>query len=198
MERDEGPRRRTGGRSARVREAVLAAALAQVAEHGFEGLRVADVAARAGVAETTVYRRWPTPTTLVADAVTEMAAEGNPPPDTGDLREDFLLLARQITALLGGPGIARILGTALAMASDPEIDAARARFWDARFASSALVVERAVARGDLPDGVVPRAVLETLAAPIYFRILVGGAPPDQVFLERCVDDAVLLHRGKTG
>ncbi|CAM3607308.1 TetR/AcrR family transcriptional regulator C-terminal ligand-binding domain-containing protein [Tsukamurella ocularis] len=192
MDQDEAPRRRTGGRSARVREAVLAAALAQVADHGFEGLRIAEVATRAGVAETTVYRRWPTPTALVADAVTELAAQGNPAPDTGDLRGDLLQVARQIIALLEQPGLARLVGTTLAMSHDAEVDAARVRFWDARFASNAPLIERAVSRGEIPGGIVPRDVLEAVAAPIYFRVLVGGAPPDDAFVTRCVDDALAL------
>ncbi|MET9325795.1 TetR/AcrR family transcriptional regulator [Tsukamurella sp. NPDC003166] len=192
------PRRRTGGRSARVRESVLAAALALVAERGFEGLRIAEVAVRAGVAETTVYRRWPTPTALISDAVTELAAQGNPAPDTGDLCGDLRRVAEQITALLAGPGIARLVGATLSMAGDAEVDAARRRFWDTRFASNAPVVERAITRGELPGGTVPREVLETLAAPLYFRLLVGGEQPDGAFISRCVDDAVTLHGGRVG
>ncbi|KXP09920.1 TetR family transcriptional regulator [Tsukamurella pulmonis] len=197
MDQDEAPRRRTGGRSARVREAVLAAALAQVADHGFEGLRIAEVAARAGVAESTVYRRWPTPAALVADAVTELAAQGNPVPDTGDLRADLLQAARQIVALLERPAMTRLVGTTLAMSHDAEVDAARIRFWDERFARTALLIEKATARGEIPGGTDPRDVLETMAAPIYFRVLVGGAPPDDAFVTRCVDDALALIAART-
>ncbi|WP_308297490.1 TetR/AcrR family transcriptional regulator [Tsukamurella paurometabola] len=171
---------------------MLAAALAQVAEHGFEGLRIAEVATRAGVAETTVYRRWSTPTALVADAVTELAAHGNPAPDTGDLRTDLLQVAQQIVALLARPGMARLVGTTLAMSHDDEVDAARRRFWDTRFEGIAPVIERAVDRGELTGLVTARDVIETVAAPIYFRILVGGAAPDDAFVGRCVDDALVL------
>ncbi len=194
-----GPqRRRTGGRSARVREAVLAAALAQVAERGMEGLRIAEVAARAGVAETTVYRRWPTSTALVADAVTELAARENPLPDTGTLRGDLVCVAEQIARLLDGPGIVRLLGTTLALAVDPEVAGARRRFWEARFAATAPVIERAVGRGELPPGAEPRAILEAVAAPLYFRVLVGERVPDREAVERCVDDALTLHGGPRG
>ncbi|MGW0050293.1 TetR/AcrR family transcriptional regulator [Nocardia cyriacigeorgica] len=188
------PRKRTGGRSARVREAVLTAVLDQVIEHGIEGLTIGDVAARAGVAETTIYRRWGTRTALIAEAVTELAAAGNPLPDTGSLRTDLHVLAEQIAELIARPGIARLVGTTIALSSDPEVDAARRRFWSDRFERSSEIITRAVERGELPEHVDPRAMLETLSAPLYFRLLVGEAPIDAAFLARCVDDTLALHR----
>ncbi|MGW6426553.1 TetR/AcrR family transcriptional regulator [Nocardia sp. NPDC055053] len=190
------PRRRTGGRSARVREAVLAAALDQVAEHGIEGLTIGDVAARAGVAETTIYRRWGTRTALLADAVTELAAVGNPAPDTGSLRSDLRQLADQISHLISRPGIARLLGTAIALSVDPEVATARRRFWDNRFERTAPVIDKAVERGELPAGTDPSEVIETLSAPLYFRLMVTDLPLDDTFVTRCIDQTIALY-GKT-
>ncbi|MFF0545977.1 TetR/AcrR family transcriptional regulator [Nocardia thailandica] len=188
-----GPRKRTGGRSARVRAAVLAATLDQVIEHGIEGLTVGDVAARAGVAETTIYRRWGTRTALIAAAVTELAAAGNPLPDTGALRTDLRVLAEQVSHLIEQPGIARLVGTTIALSADPEVDAARRRFWTDRFDLSSPVITRAVERGELPAGTDPRSVLETLSAPLYFRVLVGMEAIDDAFITRCIDDTLTLH-----
>ncbi|MGV9822608.1 TetR/AcrR family transcriptional regulator [Nocardia xishanensis] len=187
------PRKRTGGRSARVREAVLTATLDQVAEHGIEGLTIGDVAARAGVAETTIYRRWGSRTALIAEAVTELAAAGNPVPDTGTLRGDLRLLAEQIAQLISGPGTARLVGTTIALSADPEVAAARHHFWEDRFQRSSQVIVRAVERGELPGDVNARAVIETLSAPLYFRLLVGDEPLDSAFIARCVDDTLTLH-----
>ncbi|MCP2315250.1 transcriptional regulator, TetR family [Nocardia amikacinitolerans] len=187
------PRKRTGGRSARVREAVLTATLDQVAEHGIEGLTIGDVAARAGVAETTIYRRWGTRTALIAEAVTEMAAAGNPAPDTGTLRGDLRQLAEQISHLISRPGIARLLGTTIALSADPDVAAARRRFWNERFERTYHVIRRAVDRGELPDDVDPREVLETLSAPLYFRLLVSDRPLDSAFVTRCVDHTLTLY-----
>ncbi|WP_278264376.1 TetR/AcrR family transcriptional regulator [Nocardia sp. AG03] len=187
-----GPRKRTGGRSARVRRAVLTAALDQVIEHGIEGLTISDVAARAGVAETTIYRRWGTRTALIAEAVTELAAIGNPLPDTGALRTDLQVLAEQIAHLIEQAGVARLVGTTIAL-SDPEVDAARQRFWRDRFELSSTVVTRAIERGELPEGTDPEAVLETLSAPVYFRVLVGMKPIDADFIARCIEDTLVLH-----
>jgi AcrR family transcriptional regulator len=51
-------RRRPGGRSARVRAAAIAATLAELAETGYSALSLENVARRAGVHKTTLYRRW--------------------------------------------------------------------------------------------------------------------------------------------
>lgn len=187
------PRKRTGGRSARVREAVLTATLDQVVEHGIEGLTIGDVAARAGVAETTIYRRWGTRTALIAEAVTEMAAVGNPAPDTGTLRGDLQQLAEQISDLITRPGIARLLGTTIALSADQGVAAARHRFWNERFERTSHVIGRAVDRGELSDEVDPREVLETLSAPLYFRLLVSDQPLDSAFVTRCIDHTLTLY-----
>nr|WP_280453009.1 TetR/AcrR family transcriptional regulator [Nocardia cyriacigeorgica] len=173
--------------------AVLTATLEQVAEHGIEGLTIGDVAARAGVAETTIYRRWGTRTALIAAAVTEMAAAGNPLPDTGALRTDLQVLAEQITHLIELPGVTRLVGTTMALSADPEVDAARRRFWSDRFELSSQVISKAIERGELPQDTDPRAVLETLSAPLYFRIIVGDRPIDGSFIARCIEDTLTLH-----
>jgi AcrR family transcriptional regulator len=66
---------RPGGRSERVRRAVLEAAADELLEVGFERLSVASVAQRAGVHHTTIYRRWETKSRLVLDAVLELTRE---------------------------------------------------------------------------------------------------------------------------
>nr|WP_280373595.1 TetR/AcrR family transcriptional regulator [Nocardia abscessus] len=194
--RDDDPDRLytlTGGRSARVREAVLTATLEQVADHGIEGLTVGDVAARAGVAETTIYRRWRTRTALIAEAITDLAAAGNPVPDTGSLRTDLQVLAEQISQLISRPGVTRLVGTTIALSSDPEVDAARRRFWRERFEQSSEIIRRGVERGELRTTAEPRRILETLAAPLYFRLLTGDEPLDEDFIAGCVQDTLTLH-----
>ncbi|MFE3101498.1 TetR/AcrR family transcriptional regulator [Nocardia tengchongensis] len=187
------PRKRTGGRSARVRQSILAATVAQIAEHGLEGLTISEVADRAGVAETTIYRRWGTRTALVADAVADLAAEANPAPDTGTLRGDLQQLADQITHLISQPGIARLLGSALALSVDADVDAARRHFWNDRFDRTSQVITRAIDRGELPGDVDAHELVETLAAPLYFRLLVGNRPLDAAFITRCINHTMTLY-----
>jgi AcrR family transcriptional regulator len=174
---------RTGGRSARVRKAVLDAALALLLERGYDGFSIADVAQAADVAETTVYRRWPTKAELATAAIGELAATENPLPDTGSLEGDLTALLTQIVELLRRPDIERIARASAALSSDdPEQARARTAFYRMRTAGSAHVAVRAIERGELPAGTDPEAVIEQLVAPAYLRLLLTGGPLDHTLI----------------
>lgn len=180
-------KRRTGGRSARVRAAVLDAALGQLVAHGHEGLTIANVARIAGVAETTVYRHWPTPADLAAGAIAHLAESDNPVPDTDNLEGDLRALLTQISGMLRRPEVERILRAAAALdpANAGSVQARKA-FWQKRFAGAALIVERAVGRGELPAGTNADTLIEFLVAPTYVRLLLLDRPLDTHLLEESV------------
>src|SRR3954451_5268102 len=91
---------RPGGRTARVRAAVLAAVEAELAERGYDGLSIDGVAARSGVHRTTVYRRWRTVDGLLVDLLATAADDAWAPTDTGSLEGDLGELNREIHASL--------------------------------------------------------------------------------------------------
>src|SRR5581483_2182305 len=104
MEDGAGPGTvRPGGRTARVRAAVLRATGDALVEHGLAGLDLADIARRAGVGKTTVYRRWGSVTGLVADLLAEMAEESLPRARTGSLEGDLAANARLVRRTLADP-----------------------------------------------------------------------------------------------
>ncbi|WP_030557911.1 TetR/AcrR family transcriptional regulator, partial [Streptomyces exfoliatus] len=82
------PMARPGGRSARVQESVHAAVRELVAELGREALTVPQVAARAGVTPSTIYRRWGDLQELLSDVAVEHLRPEALPADLGSLRED--------------------------------------------------------------------------------------------------------------
>ncbi|HET6509051.1 MAG TPA: TetR/AcrR family transcriptional regulator C-terminal ligand-binding domain-containing protein [Baekduia sp.] len=174
-----------------MRAAVLDAALAALLEHGYDGMNVADIARTAGVAETTVYRRWATKADLAAAAIGELAVVENPLPDTGSLRGDLRALLAQIMALLRRPEVERLARAAVALAGDdPRRSEARTAFYRARTAGSATVAVRAIERGELPAGADAEAVIEYLVAPAYLRLLLTGGPLDEVLLDDSVDRTI--------
>lgn len=101
---------RPGGRTARVRESVLRAAGDALAEQGFDRLDLADVARRAEVGKTTVYRRWSTTTGLIADLLDDMAEQSSPRTRTGSLAEDLRANARLVLRTLTDPARAPCSG----------------------------------------------------------------------------------------
>jgi AcrR family transcriptional regulator len=189
MNTDSGDvRRRLGGRSARVRAAVLAAALDELLEVGYGRLSFESVAARAGVHKTTVYRRWPSREALVTAALLEQRGRDVPIPDAGSIRADLRALATAVAASVTsqtGHAIARAL---VSEAGDiPEITTAIRDFWSARFGAARTVVARAVGRGELPPGVDADLLIEALVGPLYLRLLVTREPLEDEFIDRLVD-----------
>lgn len=188
--------RRPGGRSARTRLAVYAAALDLLVTQGYDALSIGAIARRAGVHETSIYRRWGTKAALLADALLAHAEQRVAIPDTGALRTDLILLLGAVAATLRSPvgvAAARITG---AFAETGELAQARAAFWTRRFALAGAILERGMRRGELASDVSPDFVLELLIGPLFLRALVTGELVDDA-LPAAIVDAVLggLRRG---
>jgi AcrR family transcriptional regulator len=179
---------RPGGRSARVRAAILEAVFDLIAEVGYDAVSVEEVADRAGVHKTTVYRRWPSKAELVLDATLHFSARTIPIPDTGSLRGDLRALARSVVANIGADtGARRSLSIVAATASSPELAASLHRFWAERLTLTEPIVERAIARGELPVGTDPNAVIEAVVGPLWMRLMLTGEPIDADVADRIVD-----------
>jgi AcrR family transcriptional regulator len=180
-------RSRPGGRSARVRQSVLDATLTLLAERGLDRVTVADIAECAAVHETSIRRRWGTRENLICDALLNYSEVHLPIPDTGSLREDLIVFASELATYLTTP-LGRALLYAMASAGeDSAIAEARSAFWQTRYELASAMIERAVARGELPATVDSRLALEALIAPLNFRALLTDEPPDGDFPRRVAD-----------
>jgi AcrR family transcriptional regulator len=182
---------RPGGRTARVREAVLHAAGDALAEGGFDALDLAEIARRAGVGKTTVYRRWNTPGALAADLLADMAEQSLPRSDTGSLHGDLTENARLVVKTLTDERQGRLF-KALIAASLCNAQAAEAlhRFYEVRIGEWAGCVTDAVARGEIPAGTDPRAVVAAVSAPLYYALLNTGAVLNTADADRAAAAAV--------
>ena len=184
-------RRRTGGRSARVRGAVLQAAVQAMAEHGLDGVTISEIARRAGVHATSIQRRWGSRENVALDAMLTYSQEKLPIPDTGSLRDDLIAFARSIAAYLGTPLGEALARTMAATDDDPALAANRARFWQARYETARVIVDRAIDRREVSAGTDPELALELLVAPLHFRKLFTRQLLDDGFVEQMVD--TLMH-----
>ncbi|MFG2750243.1 TetR/AcrR family transcriptional regulator [Streptomyces xanthophaeus] len=186
---------RPGGRTARVRASVLRAAGDMLAESGYHGLDLTEVARRAEVGKTTVYRRWGTVAGLVADLLTDMAEQSSPRTETGSLLEDLRANADLVRRTLSDPRQGALFTSVIAAATgDAKTAEALHAFYEVRVAEWAPCVEQAVDRGELPEGTDAAEVVRAVSAPLYYRLLTSGAPLDEAAAERAVQAAVAAAR----
>jgi AcrR family transcriptional regulator len=176
-----------GRRGAAVRAAVLEAALAELVDHGIDGVTVAAVAARAGVHETSVYRRWRTREDLIVDALLDRSATQIPVPDTGSLQGDLVELARRVIGYLSSRIGRALVRMSTLIVEDESLAQARANFLASRLAAIRVVVDRAIEGGELPAGTDAGLVLEMLVAPLHLRTIMTGEPLTDDLPERMVD-----------
>lgn len=188
-------RPRTGGRSERVRRAVLDATAALLVEKGYEALRIDEVASRAGVHKTTVYRRWPTKADLVMAMVDARSIDRVPVPDLGSLEADLEAFATSIVDNLRRDGavVARTLVAAADVA--PELRAAASAFWARRFELASSMVDRARERGEVADDTSADAVVETLIGPFFVRVLLTDVALDGDVARRSAQATAAAARG---
>ncbi|MFH8799829.1 TetR/AcrR family transcriptional regulator [Streptomyces sp. NPDC017936] len=182
------PAGRTGRpRSAAADAAILAATRTALVELGWSKLTLGDVATRAGVAKTTLYRRWAGKNELVVDAVGELFGELELP-DRGSLAADMEDVILRFAALLARPEAKS--GLMAVVAESTRDDALRARIRDSIVEpQKGLVVEgraRAQARGELPPQPDPEEaartvdlIFDVIAGAVVHRTLVSGRPADE-------------------
>jgi AcrR family transcriptional regulator len=169
--------RRPGGRTARTRQVVMDAVVGELAESGYAGTTVERVAARAGIAKTTIYRRWGGMDRLLADLMAEHAAAEVPVPDCGDLRSDLRALARSVADMLLDPPVRAAFASMLAAAAlNPGAREMLASFLAGRVTAMTVIIDRAARRGEVPPGTDGAEVVRTMAILIYGRIYTLGQP----------------------
>ncbi|MFD0973217.1 TetR/AcrR family transcriptional regulator [Plantactinospora endophytica] len=172
---------------------MLDAVRAHLVEYGYDALGIDAVAERSGVHRTTVYRRWRDVGGLLADVLAEATGDDWRPPDTGSLEGDLLALNSEVyAALTAEPPLTTAL-IAASFRSAPAADALRA-FWADRYERCAVVVDRAVRRGELPPGCDPRRLLVAATAPLYHELLLLRTTPAAQLAARAARDATLAAR----
>jgi AcrR family transcriptional regulator len=159
-----------------------------LAEESYEAITLPEVARRAGVHPTTIYRRWHSKQGLLTDAMLVYAAENIPTPDTGSLRGDLEQLLREVINVLDQEPVRALLRAVVAdaMTRSTTIAAERTRYWQERFSHAAVIVERAVTRGELARNVDADALIENLVAAAYMRALLTGGDLDDLFVAQQV------------
>lgn len=174
-------------RDLRARRAVLDAARQLIEKGGYPAATIDAIAARSGVAKTTIYRWWPNRPALALDLLVEMATAVAPPPAGTDplraLHTELRLVAQALDALPGQLLIS-LLGEAQ---DDPDIhDALMRQLFAPRRSATAHVIRRAQTEGVLRRDVPPLLAVDLLYGPLFYRKVirheaVAGAYVRQMF-----------------
>ncbi|MER0483742.1 TetR/AcrR family transcriptional regulator [Streptomyces sp. Edi2] len=191
MEKERQPARRPGGRAARVRAAVHQAVTDLVGDRGYGNFTVGDVAARASVADTSIYRRWGTLEALLSDVALTRLAATLPAADTGSLEGDLRSYAATAAHHIAGPDGMAVLRLAISLshAGQPGLQA-RDAFLAERTRQLQVMLDRARDRGENPPDALE--VLDLILSPMYLRVLLGAGPLTPAYLDELVDRLLRL------
>jgi AcrR family transcriptional regulator len=185
----EATRARGRPRSTQADRAIFEATRRLLGAAGYHGLTIEGVAAEAGVAKTTIYRRYANKALLVLDSMSQAARDAPVElPDTGTFRDDLVAIAHLVREEIV-PSSPSSVGSALLgeAGQDPEVADRLRDFADFRFEQGKPVYDRAKERGELRADVDWRFVAELLVGWIFHASIVSRRPPDDAALERAVD-----------
>lgn len=178
-------------RSTEADDAIAHAALALLAEAGFEGVTVEAVAQRAGVARTTVYRRYPGKPELLVSVLAHECRASVDDPDTGSVVGDLTAIGEGLHRALTSTDLGRALPAVIAAAArHPEVAAAHRTFVASRRRVSLAAVARGIERGEIDPAVDPDTLVDLVVGPVFHRQYVSRRPVGEGWIAEIVTRAV--------
>jgi AcrR family transcriptional regulator len=158
-----------------------------LADGGYAGFRLDALAARAGVAKTTILRRWPSKAAVAAAAVKRLALQTIDVPESGTLRGDLhALLTSAVSVFTDGRGgfVPRLIRES---GNHPEIVELLNTVIHTRRLAYRRVVNRAIARHELDPDIDQDLLIDLLIGPIWTRLLITHDPITENLIDEIVD-----------
>ena len=165
--------------------------LSLLVEGGIEACTFQNVAAKAGIERSTLYRRNPDRWKTIVDAIIDMADRETPFYNSGSFRADLTDTLRQLAAILSGPMGPPIMSVAAALQAGHG-PGETGRFWANRQDQIRPMFDAAITRGEIPADIDQDDVFAMAAGPLFFRTFVIGRPTDDQFIAKVVD--LVCHR----
>lgn len=173
---------------------VLDAALSEIALVGHEKLSIEDVAKRAGVNKTTIYRRWPDPESLAIAAFERGSGNGSVP-NLGALRADLIDYLQQFRDVCQTPAMLSLARMQFAGELNGQIGAMVKAQLEDRSCNPLTMFERARERGELRADTDLDLLRDLVLGGIQYRMLFRHASCSNEKLEQMVD---VILAGATG
>jgi len=167
----------------RITDALTRTFFEEWARVGYSALSLDAVARKAGVGKAALYRRWRSKADMASDLVKQLGAAAILQADSGDqgsLEADLYAALLAARRMMRHPLVRRIMPDLYtAIPREPALAAAMRPGEMMREKKVEALVDRAIARGELPADVDRRAVTDVLIGPLYWRIVVLGERCDR-------------------
>ena len=174
---------------------ILKAALRLVEENGFKSVSMEGIAAAAGVARTTIYRRWPNKAAVIMDAfLAEVGPDVSFPVASSVLESIRLQMRLLARAFRGRPGL--LIRSLLAEAQfDPELEKAfRVQWIEKRRETGRAVIQEAIRKGEISPTIDPDILLDALYGGLYYRLLLGSGTLTDKYIDAVWNVVFNTHR----
>lgn len=199
-ERQERPEVRAGRpRDKATHDAILRAARKLLRDAGYAGFSIEEVAGLAGVAKTSIYRRWPSKGDLLVDLYMD-AVDASPLTARHEtVGEDFGKFLEQTVDRLQIDEWRNILRSLVAEAqNNPRTaDLVRGKIVDSRRTAGKALLTIGKARGEIRPDIDDDILLDFVFGAIWYRLLLGHAPLDRAFAKRLLRSMLEFARPET-
>jgi len=175
----------------RIREAVLDAAVAELAAKSVDGFTLEGVANRAEVGVFTIRQLWANTPELFTAALIAFGDRYMPIPDTGTLRGDLLMYSRSYAATANSSVGRRLLDALIVSPKDWDVSGSRETFLEGRHGRITVMVRRGIERGECRPDTDPALLVDLLAACLCTPVLFYDQPITDEHVEYVVD--LILH-----
>jgi AcrR family transcriptional regulator len=198
--KQKGTRAPKRGQLARTRLVILDTTADMLASSGYSSLTVEGIAAKCGVARSTIYRHWESVADIAMEAFLRIIGPAPPIPQTGNVRTDLVVNYRRLVDGLANSRWGELLPSMLEASIQDKVFAQLLyKAFDSRRELGRQSLLKGVDRGDLPAETNFEWLLDSITGPIYHRLFFTNRPLDEpgmieYWVNSAVDGAVNLRR----
>jgi AcrR family transcriptional regulator len=188
------------GQLARTRLVILDTTADMLASSGYSSLTVEGIAAKCGVARSTIYRHWESVADIAMEAFLRIIGPPPPIPQTGNVRTDLVVNYRRLVDGLANSRWGELLPSMLEASIQDKVFAQLLyEAFDSRRELGRQSLLKGVDRGDLPAETNFEWLLDSITGPIYHRLFFTNRPLDEpgmieYWVNSAVDGAVNLRK----
>jgi AcrR family transcriptional regulator len=167
-----------------VTDALTRAFFEEWARVGYAALSLERVAKNAGAGKAALYRRWSSKVVMASELLSKLGLTLFELPDTGSLEADLLAFLLSLRRVLRHKMIRRVTLDLLAeIGREPALEAAIRPFQEARRKRVKTLIDRAIARGEVPTTIDRETAADFMVSALYWRLVVTGGRSTRQHLE---------------